>query len=197
MAVNPALLQKPAHHARMDPITYSLCHKPVFKLLMFVASACGFPPLLHQAPFALQEADARMVKEFEAPVSKYYSLKLNFHFPTAAAVLADDIVGSRHDASCGRDYASISLAQRMGLGRPIPIHVLVRDKATGVVALDKEFATLCITSQGGGPGFVKTRTAARFPLAAGNYTIELRSLEHQAGLDAVTVTASLVSGDAK
>lgn len=181
----------------MGPLTYTLCKKPVLGLVLFVANACGFPPLFHEEPFALQEAGARLVKEFEAPVSKPYSLNLNFHFPTAAASRADEVVGDRHDASCDRDYATISIAQRMGLGRPIPVHVLVREKDTGAVAVDQVFDTLCITSQGGGPGFTKTRTAARFPLAAGSYVIELQSMEAQAGLDGVTTTASLVSGDHK
>jgi hypothetical protein len=183
----------------MDPITYSLCHKPVIGLVLFVASACGFPPLFHDEPFQLQEAGAQLVKEFEAPVSKSYSLALNFGFPTAAASLADEVVGSRHDAACGRDYATISIAQRMGLGRPIPIHVLVREKDSGTVTTDTVFTTLCITSRGGEPGgFTKTRTAARLKLDAGKkYIIELRSLEDQAGLDGVRTTVSLYSGDAK
>jgi hypothetical protein len=181
----------------MGPVTYALCKKPVLGLLLFVASACGFPPLFDEAPFPLQEAGARLVKEFEAPVSKRYSLNLNFHFPTAAAIRADAVVGERHDASCDRDYATISIAQRMGLGRPIPVHVLVRDKQTGAVAVDQVFDTLCLSSLGGSPGFSKTWTAARFELAAGTYVIELESMAKQAGLDGVRTTVSLVSGDRK
>ena len=180
----------------MDPLTYSLCHKPVIGLLMFVSSACAFPPLLQDAPFALQKAGALVSREFEAPVGKPYSLNLDFRFPDAAASLADEIVGSRHDESCGRAYETISLAQRAGLGRPIPIHVLVREQGTGRVALDKVLETLCITSRGG-PGLRKTRTAARFELAKGSYILEVRSLEDQSGLDGVQTTVSLVSGDRK
>jgi len=180
----------------MDPLTYSLCHKPVIGLMLFVASACGFAPLFQDQPFALRQEDAQMYKEFDAPVAKPYSLTLQFRFPTAAASLADEVVGSRHDAACARPYATIPLAQREGLGRPIPIHVLVREKETGRVALDQVFDTLCITSRGG-PGFTKTRTVARFPLAAGSYTIALRSLEKQSSLDDVETTVSLVSGERK
>ena len=180
----------------MDPLTYSLCHKPVIGLAMFVASACAFPPLFQDEAFALRQADAQMHKEFEAPIAKPYSLTLQFRFPTAAASLADEVVGSRHDAACTRPYATISLAQREGLGRPISIHVLVREKETGKVALDQVFETLCITSRGG-RGFTKTRTVARFPLAAGSYTIALRSLENHSSLDDVETTVSLVSGDRK
>lgn len=177
----------------MGPVTYSLCHKPVIGLLMFVASACGFRPLFQDAPFPLQQAQARVVRDFDAPVGKSYSLNLNFEFPSAAAVLADEVAGSRHDESCGRDYADISLAQREGLGRPIPVHVLVRDRQSGDLVLDRVFQTLCITSQGG-TGFSKTRTAARIALAAGKYTMEVRSLQDQPGLDGVKTTVSLVSG---
>ncbi|MCD2517063.1 hypothetical protein LQ564_12180 [Massilia sp. G4R7] len=73
----------------MDPLTYSLCQKPVIALAMFVAGACAFPPLFQDEPFALQQADAPMRKEFDAPVGKPYSLNLHFRFPTAAASLAD------------------------------------------------------------------------------------------------------------
>jgi len=180
----------------MDPLTYSLCHKPVIGLFMFAASACAFPPLVQELPFALQQAGALASREFEAPVGKPYSLDLHFRFPSAAASLADEVVGSRHDESCGRAYQTISLAQRSGLGRPIPIHVLVREQETGAVALDKVFDTLCITSHGG-PGFRKTRTAARFELARGKYILEVRSLESQSGLDGVQTSVSLVSGDRK
>ncbi len=180
----------------MDPLTSSLCHKPVIGLALFVANACGFPPLFQGEPFALRQAGASMSREFDAPVAKPYSLNLNFRFPTAAASLADDIVGSRHDAACDRPYESISLAQREGLGRPIPVHVLVREKASGRIALDQVVDTLCITSRGG-PAFTKTRTAARFPLAKGSYILEVRSLENQPGLDDVETTVSLVSGERK
>lgn len=181
----------------MGPLTYALCKKPVLGLMLFVASACGFPPLFDEAPFPLQEAGARLVQEFEAPVSKPYSLMLHFHFPTAASIRADEVVGDRHDAACERDYATLSIAQRMGLGRPIPVHVLVRDKKTGAVALDQIVDTLCLGAQGGHPRFSKTRTAVRFELAAGSYVIELRNMNQQAGLDGVRTTVSLVSGDRK
>ena len=180
----------------MDPLTYSLCQKPLIGILMFATSICAFPPLFQDEPFALQQAGALTSKEFEAPVGKPYSLNLHFRFPSAAASLADEVVGSRHDESCGRPYESISPAQRAGLGRPIPVHVLVREKETGKVALDQVFDTLCITSRGG-PGFGKTRTAARFELARGKYILDVRSLEDQSGLDGVETTVSLVPGDRK
>ncbi|VXC05906.1 DUF5625 family protein [Massilia sp. 9I] len=180
----------------MDPLTYSLCHKPVIGMLLFVASACAFPPLLDEAPFALQQAGARLVQDVEAPVGKTYSLNLNFRFRSAAAIRADELVGSSYNAYCGRDYADIPPVPRQDLGRPIPIHVLVRERRTGAVVLDQVFQTLCITSQGGS-GYAKTRTAARVALGAGKYTLEVRSLEDQPGLAGVTTTVSLVSGDGK
>ena len=86
----------------------------------------------------------------------------------------------------------------MGLGRPIPIHVLIREKQTGTVTIDRVFNTLCMTSSGpSGPGFTKTRTAARIQLAAGTYIAEIRNVESQANLDEVRTTVALVPGDAK
>lgn len=63
----------------MGPIAYSLCHKPVLGLVMYLASACAFPPLVDQQALPLQQADARVVTQFEAPVGKTYFLQLNFH----------------------------------------------------------------------------------------------------------------------
>ena len=180
----------------MAPLTYSLCHKPVLGLLMFVASACAFPPLVSDAPFPLQQEGASAAREFEAPVSKPYSLLLSFSFPSAAASYRDEVVGSRSDESCGRAYDTISTSQRTGLGRPIPIHVLIRERATGSIKVDRVVNTLCLSSSGG-PGFQKNRTAARIELAAGKYLVELRNMESQAGLDGVKTTFSIVSGGGK
>ena len=179
----------------MGPIAYSLCHKPVVGLLMFVASACAFPPLFQDAPLALQQAGASVVREVDAPVGKTYSLALNFQFPSGGAGGARDVVGSTYNHNCERAYADIPPAQRQELGRPIPIQVRGREVRTGTVTLDQVFTTLCMTSSGA--GFVRTRTAASIQLAAGKHRIEVSNLERQDGLDGVKTTLSLVSGDRK
>lgn len=161
---------------------------------MFLASACVFPPLLPAEPLPLQQADARLTREFDAPVDKVYSLILQFEFPSAAAIHGDEVVGTRYDSNCERDYAAIPLARRAGLGRPVPIHVLIHEKQTGRVVVDQVFDTLCQTSAGAS---TKTRTAARIALAAGRYTITVRNLASQAGLDGVKTRVSLVPGGGK
>ena len=55
---------------RMNPLTYSLCQKPVLGLTMFVSGLCAFPPLLPETPLPLQQAGARVVSEIEVPVAK-------------------------------------------------------------------------------------------------------------------------------
>lgn len=123
------------------------------------------------------------------------SLVLHFHFPDAADSLADQIVGARHDRACGvLRYEEMATGQRHELGRPMPVHVLVRNRQSGAVVVDKAVETLCLRSRGGEPGFVKTRTVTTLPLAVGTYTIELRNLAGQAGLEDVPTTVSLVPG---
>ena len=144
----------------------------------------------------LAQAGARFVREFEAPVSKPYSLLLDFDFPSLAAIRADGVVGSGYHAGCDGEHDSIPRMVRPDLGRVIPIHVVVREKQTGTVTLDQVFETLCKTSSSA-TGWNKTRTAARFHLDAGKYVIVVRNVEGQAGLDGVETTVMLVSEGGK
>jgi len=180
----------------MGPIAYSLCQKPVVGLVMFVTGACAFPPLFSHAPLALQQAGTVLVKQIEVPVSKPYFVGIHFEFPSAQAVGADEVVGDRHDANCELDYADIPAPQKVGLGRPIALHVRIRDQRTGIVATDKVFNSLCLTSMSG-RGFEKSRTAGRIDLAAGSYIVEIRNMAGQAGLEAVKTSVSLVAGYGK
>jgi hypothetical protein len=180
----------------MGPLTYSLCHKPVIGLVMYITSACAFPPLFYDEAFPLQQAGSHFVKAFDAPVGKAYSLQLGFHFPSAQAMRADAVVGSRYDPNCERPYADIPETQREGLGRPIPIRVLVREKRTGKVTLDRIFDTLCRTSSAS-ERFKVTRTAARIELAEGSHVVEIWNMASHPGLEYVRTTVSLVPGDGK
>lgn len=179
----------------MNPLTYSLCQKPVLGVLMFASSLCVFPPLFQDEPLPLQRA-ASFVKDFEAPVGRSYFLEIGFDFPSTASLRDDQVAGSRYDDNCERDYAAIPQSQRTDLGRPIPLHVLVRDTRSGKVALDKVFNSLCITSTAAS-GLQKTRTMGRLDLAAGKYTIEVGNVTPQNGLDGVKTTVSLVAGHGK
>ena len=179
----------------MNPLTYSLCQKPVLGLLMFASSLCVFPPLFQDEPLPLQRA-ASFVKEFEAPVSRPYFLEIGFDFPSFESIRDDQVAGWGHNDNCERDYAAIPQSQRTELGRPIPLHVLLRHKQSGKVALDKVFNSLCITSTAAS-GFQKTRTVGRLDLVAGKYTIEVDNVTPQTGLDGVKTTVSLVAGHGK
>lgn len=180
----------------MGPLTYSLCHKPVIGLVMYITSACAFPPLFYDEPFALQRAGARVVKEVEAPIDHVYKVNLAFHFPSAQARDADTLVGSRYDANCERAHAEIPEAQREGLGRPIPIHVRVWEKPGGALILDKTFDYLCMSSSSPGE-FIKTRSAARVELRRGRYLVEVHNVIAQPALDGVKTTLGLVPGGGK
>jgi hypothetical protein len=183
---------------RMNPLSYSLCQKPVLGLMMFVSGMCAFPPLFLEAPLPLQRAGARVIEEVEAPVGKAYFLDLVFTFPSAAAARDDEVVGSRFDDVCLRNEAGVPELRRSGLGRPIPIHVRVRDQRSGTVSIDKVFYSLCLSSSGPtGTGYTKHRTAGRLDLPAGRYLIEVRNMESQAGLEDVRTAVSLVAGQGK
>lgn len=180
----------------MSALAYALCQKPVVGIMMFAASLCAFPPLLHDAPLPLQQAGATLVREIDAPVAKPYFLDIDFAFPSAASLRADQVVGTRYDETCLRNAPDLRETQSAGLGRSIPLHVLVRDQRSGAVAIDKVFNSLCLTASGGS-GFHKVRKAARLDLAAGHYVIEVRNLASQPGLDGVRTTVSLVAGHGK
>jgi hypothetical protein len=178
----------------VGPLTYSLCQKPVLGLVMYIATACTFPALFEAEPLPLQQAGMRITREFKAPVSKPYFLQLGFKFPSSSATRSRERAGSRYDDKCLRDYADIPEPQKAGLGRPIPIHVLVREKRTGAVVVDRVFTSLCVTSWSANE---RQRTVARFELAAGTYVAEIRNMENQAGLEDVLTTMSLVPGNGK
>lgn len=182
---------------RMNPLTYSLCQKPVLGLVMFATSMCAFPPLFQDAALPLQQAGARLVEEFETPVGKSYLLELEFRFPSAASLAADEVVGSRYDQVCLRNGEDIPAPQGSGLGRSIPVHVEVREQRSGALVIDKTFHSLCVTSFGGHDAYTKTRTVGRLDLPAGRYRIDVRNLESQAGLDGVKTTVLLVAGHGK
>jgi hypothetical protein len=180
----------------MNELIYALCQKPVLGMTMFLATACAFPPLFEDVPLPLQQADAVVVKEFEAPVGKPYFLEIGFEFRSAASMVADEVVGSSHDDNCLRDYAEIPLSQRAALGKPIPVHVLIREKPTGKVVIDKVFNSLCLNSSSAA-GFKKFRTVGRLHLEKGKYIAEIHNMVAQTGLDDVKTTVSLVAEHGK
>jgi hypothetical protein len=178
----------------MGPIVYALCQKPVLGLVLYIGYACSFPPLFSDAPLPLQQENASVSREFEAPVSLTYSLLLKFQFRSADSLRSNDVWGVHHATNCYRDDAGVPQAERAGLGRPVPIHVLIRERRNGAVVLDKVFDTVCTTSWSAN---AKTMTIGRVYLAEGNYVADIRNLARQDGLDGVKTTVLLVRGGGK
>jgi hypothetical protein len=182
----------------MGPIAYSLCQKPVVGLLMYITSACAFPPLLANQPLPLTQAVAATSAAFTVEVDQGYSLDMAFRFPDADAAGRDEIVGSRYDQYCepGVKMDGIPAAQLAGLGRPIPFRVTVRRQSDKALVLERRFTSLCKISSTM-DGMQKTRQIGRLDLTRGAYLIEVTNLESQPGLDGVTTSFSLVAGHGK
>jgi hypothetical protein len=178
----------------MNPVTFSLCGKPVIGIIMFAATLCAFPPLFRDRPLPLQQGGATVIEEVEAPISKPYFLDIDFTFPPGDTSREREIVGSSNDERCLHNDTDVSETQSGGLGRSIPVRVLVREQRSSAVIIDKVFHSLCVT---GGTRSTSTRTAARLDLAAGRYIIEVQNLKSQAGLEGVKTTVSLVAGHVK
>lgn len=178
----------------MNPLVYSLCQKPVIGAAMWISSLCAFPPLFQDQALPLATAGATVVTEFTVSIDKRYPLVMHFDFPSVAARLDDTVVGSTYNDDCRRDYTAVPLARRENLGRPMPIHVVVRHKGSGVVAIDEVFDTLCLTSHAGSR---KTRTAGMLALAPGSYVFEARNVAAQPGLEGVKTSIALVAGQGK
>ncbi|HYD61685.1 MAG TPA: DUF5625 family protein [Noviherbaspirillum sp.] len=181
----------------MGPTTYLLCQKPVIGLVMWAATLCAFPPLFSDAPIELAVAGATVTRSFTVPVEKGYPLALNFRFPSVEARLGDQIVGDRHDEKCNGKarYEEIPEIQRSGLGRPIPLKVVVRKTADRSVVVEQTFESLCITSHNGTNA--KTRTIGWLTLPIGDYIAEITNLQAQPGFSGVVTTVSLYGGQGK
>ena len=183
----------------MGPIAYVLCQKPVIGLAMFVSSLCVFPPLALDVPVSLTTVGARTSISISVPVDKSYFAELDFEFPNADAMRADEIVGSRYDKKyCEAEGPSIDIpaAQLTGLGRPIPLLVSIRRKSNNAVVLERTFVSLCLVSTSG-HRLKKSRMLGAIALTRGNYTVEIMNLEAQAGLGDVKTSFSLISGSGK
>lgn len=181
----------------MGPIAYSLCHKPAIGIAMLISTLCAFPPLLQDAPIALDSAGSVAGGAFTVPVDKSYLFILKFQFPSGKAYSDDRVGGTSYNQYCHGpiDYQEIPLQQRKDLGNPIPIQVIVRSKTDGAVVVDHTFTSLCIT--GHSAPFIKWRDIGRVRLVRGDYIAEVKNLDAQPGLDGVLVSVSLVAGDAK
>lgn len=179
----------------MTPLAHALCQKAIIGPILWIGSACAFPPSFSDAPIALQRQDTSVVRVFDAPVATSYSLRLVFRSPSAAAYRDDTAAGSFDGRYCGPAVAAIPVDARRTLGRPIPVHVLIREQGSGNIVLDQLFNTLCTTSHDPST-FTRVRTIATVHLDAGRYVAEVRNVDAQAGIAAAT-TVMLGPGDGK
>ena|SRR5690349_23320557 len=177
----------------MGPITYSLCHKPVIGAVLWMSFLCTFPPLIEDTEISLERPGLILDQLFEAPVAKTYSLYLNFVFPSVDARMKDEIVGDRYSSDCieAKRYEDIPEKRRIGLGRPIPLRVVVRMSESKTVILDVTFQSLC---SAGHAGSRKGRIAGFVSLDTGAYTIEVFNEQAQTGLNEIKTYIALVSG---
>ena len=180
----------------MNPITYSLCQKPVIGVVMWITSLCSFPPLIQDAPISLATAGAKISVAFQVPVDKRYGFDLAFDFPSPEARSMDQIIGSRYDEHCHDPVTieSIPELKREGLGRPIPFRVVILRKSDRTVLIDKALTSLCSFA---GSNNRKLRMIGGVDLARGKYIAEITNLESQAGLESVKTSISLVAGHGK
>lgn len=181
----------------MGPVAYSLCQKPVIGVVMWLSSLCAIPPLFLNEPISLTSAGGSISKSFDVPVEKRYALVINFEFQSVEQRLNDEIVGNRFDENCSRDvsYENIHPEKRIGLGRPIPVKVLVRNTSKHTVEFERTFNSLCATSHDGARS--KTRTIGWIDLPRGQYIAELTNLSAQSGLEHVKTSVSLHAGHGK
>ena len=179
----------------MGPFAYSLCNK--LGLASFFLPFCAFPPLFQNEPISLAAGQTTSIPAFVVPVSKKYPLALIFEFESHEAWLSDEIVGNRFDENCRghTPYESIPESKRAGLGRSIPLHVVIRNASSQSVAVDTVFHSLCNSSHDGNRK--KTREVAILDLVEGQYTAAVTSLVDQPGLAKVNIRVSLYSGERK
>jgi hypothetical protein len=164
---------------------------------MWIVGLCAFPPLFSGEHIDLSLTGASIIKPFQVPVEKSYPLSVTFEFPSIEARLADQIVGDRYSEKCLGDihYDEIPLAQRKGLGQPIPFRVVIRKAVDRAVVFDRTLVSLCVTSHDMRNS--KDRTIGWVPLTVGDYVAEITNLEGQSGLAGVKTAISLYGGRGK
>jgi hypothetical protein len=180
----------------MGPIAYSLCQKKIIGFAMFAATLCIFPPLIEGIPISLATAGSVATSTFHVPVDKSYEFDLAFDFQSGKTYSEDQIAGTNYSKYCqgAVDYQEIPLESRIGLGRTIPIRVVVRNNLDRTVVFDQTFTTLCVF---GTRAFIKMRKIGQVQLNRGDYIAEVKNIEAQTGLEGIRTYVSLVSGHGK
>ncbi|MDN4055045.1 hypothetical protein QPK32_18395 [Massilia sp. YIM B02763] len=178
----------------MNPLVHSLCQNSFIGPILFIGTACAFPPLFSDAPLALDRKDARVIRAFVAPVDTAYTFYFAFKFPSQAAYRQDAFAGTFDGRYCGRDAAIVRDEAKPSLGRPVSVQVTIREQANGRIVADRRFETLCTTSHDPST-LVHYRDIGTVRLDAGHYVAEIRNVDAHAGLDAnVTVGLGPAAG---
>ncbi|KJC44755.1 hypothetical protein UP09_13875 [Bradyrhizobium sp. LTSP885] len=180
----------------MGPIAYSLCHKEIIGLAMWITGFCAFAPLIPATEVSLRDPGLILSREFHAPVDTSYLLNLRFVFPSTESRIKDRLVGDgRTSDYCDSDiqYDAIPDHERSGLGLPIPFRVVVRSEPEGASVVERTFHSLCHAAHARND---KHRTIGRLDINRGSYRIEVTNLQPQIAFGDIKTEISLVSGDA-
>ena len=179
----------------MGPITYGLCNSAVGAVI-WITGLCSFPPLIEPTEVHLKNPGLLLNQEFKVPVEKSYLLTLHFTFPSTEARLTDEVVGSRFDHNCGgeTEYSKIPEQERLGLGRPLPLRILVKNSSNGSLVFEKTFHSLCSSGHATDDKWINV---GRIPLKEGTFRIEVQNVAPNPAFDGLKVTMALVSGNAK
>lgn len=184
----------------MAPMIYSLCHKPVIGLVLFVLFLCGAPRLFSDEPIDLTIEGFSVTRSVTASIDMTYELVMTFEFPSNEARLNDQIVGDNYTKSCmglvsheipGIErirYEDIPDIERRVLGRPIPFNLVVRKATDHSVIVDQTFQSLCCS--GHNAQKEKYRDIAWVRLPIGDYIAEVTNLQGQPDLTGINTTIS-------
>ena len=177
--VDPGRLLHP-----MTPGRYALCGKPVIGLLMWITSQCVFPPLFEAPAPDLARAGSEVTQPFDVAIELHYQFELEFDFGTSQAYTEDRILGYWPDPRCWTPDAPAPAADTPGLGRELPMRLLVKRVADGQPMHDQVHRLPCPAAHASPH---KVRHLAGVTLPPGRYVATVTNLEAQAGLDGASV----------
>lgn len=183
----------------MNPTLFALCQKQVLGPVLWITSLCVFPPPLPETPISVSAPGQVLSAQFEVPVSKGYFFSLTVQYPSVQARLNDSLIGAKYDVPCyGKDAKTVedfSKDRREDLGKPIKLHVTVKQLPDGTVVYDKDIASIC--RAGHDLATKKLQVLALAQLAEGKYSVEVKNLEARPDLAGLTTSFTIHSGGNK
>lgn len=181
----------------MNEVTYSLCHKPIIGLVMYLSSLCVFPRPVENVPIALADPSSAAETEFESPVAKPYLLELVFKYPDGQFEKANAIVGRGQSQSCRDKFSSVeSVRIPSGFsGTATPLEVTVRVLSSGSV-IEHFFVSGACGAAWWTKGEIG-RTLAIIDLQKGKYHLVVKSVARNETPKPILTTISLSPGLSK